>query len=882
MLADGNIEDFSPSKVMVYLILIFNWFDWQSIKTKNFTVFYKPGYEYEARQALKNLEYYRQKVIDLTGNETHNLPVVIEDIGTQSNGFANPLFYNIHIFTYWPGFGSSSGGVEDWYRTVGVHEYTHIGHLTKTSGLPRILTSLLGAPFQVNMYSPGWIIEGITVFSESQISPYEGRLNDGLFDSYMGARISAQKFPSIIEATNEPFSFPYGQSYLYGGEFFNFLWGRYGKESFSQFFKIYGSYPWAFLSAFLPGIGLDVAAKRVYGKTFPELFTQWQTSEKERFADWPTADKRVTKKGWYISSLVKHNNNLYFAREFPVKIDAFKYHNNYEIVELDVHSEREKVLTRLTSSVTTPLKIFNDNLYYATLELKRAGNISYNGFGATSVLHKMNLLTHKDEVLIKDDIRSFCILQDSSILYAKDRRHSFGSEIWRYDKGMIEKIWEGDYLIYELETDGNWIAISAARRFENSDLYTFDLTTKEFTLLLSTPWTEANLSPSQRGRIRFTANFDRTYALYEIDIAKKSIWRLSKGGFATSVAGIGDGLFEPETLYYIGLNNRGYDIYKKSNCPQHYDLPNWQKSAKPDFESSRITTKQGSYFDVLKTLLPSARVPIILPSDTTFKSWRYGAIFLGGDATTENSYGIFFAYDQLKNLPVCQTLCYSSFFTPLQINFIYNYNDYLSVTTCFPFINRLSPGFSQVSLLLNGRSYNDDQRKEITPGFKIGYRLPATTLSFMASCPIEKQIWKSTINRTGYVANISLSQVIFNGELKLNGDGYIDMQNPDTPAISIRGYKPVHTPRGAVFTTEYAHHLLNLRRGLWNPNIYFEDILDVVFFDLGIINNKELYYSCGVEIKLEAKTGFGFISFVPKFGLAVNKEKKFKIFFAIN
>ncbi|GAH93483.1 unnamed protein product, partial [marine sediment metagenome] len=184
----------------VFAFFLFNWFDWKTLKTENFTVIYNSEYYWEAIQTLQNLEYYRQGVIDLTGNNTRNIPVVIEDLGTMSNGFADPFLYNIHIFTYPPGFGSSLEGIENWYRTVSVHEYTHIAHLTKTKGFSKILTGLFGAPFQSNMYAPAWIIEGITVFSESRISPYEGRLNDGFFDSYIGARVHDNKFPSIIEA----------------------------------------------------------------------------------------------------------------------------------------------------------------------------------------------------------------------------------------------------------------------------------------------------------------------------------------------------------------------------------------------------------------------------------------------------------------------------------------------------------------------------------------------------------------------------------------------------------------------------------------------------------------------------------------------------------
>ncbi len=152
---------------MIFTFLFLSWFDWQCIKTESFTIIYKPEYEKDAYRVLQNLEYYYPYVVELTGNRTKNIPVVIEDIGITSNGFANPLFHNIHIFIYPPGAGDYLEGVEDWFRLVSVHEYTHLGHMTMVTGTPKILTTIFGTPFQSNMYSPGWIIEGITVYSES-------------------------------------------------------------------------------------------------------------------------------------------------------------------------------------------------------------------------------------------------------------------------------------------------------------------------------------------------------------------------------------------------------------------------------------------------------------------------------------------------------------------------------------------------------------------------------------------------------------------------------------------------------------------------------------------------------------------------------------------
>lgn len=125
-------------------IVLFSWFNWKTIKTDNFTVIYKPGYSWEAYQALQNSEYYRDFGVILTGNDTRNVPVVIEDIGILSNGYSDPFLYTTHVFTYPQGLGFVLDGNENWYRAVTVHEFIHIAHLTKTSGFSTFLTHLMG------------------------------------------------------------------------------------------------------------------------------------------------------------------------------------------------------------------------------------------------------------------------------------------------------------------------------------------------------------------------------------------------------------------------------------------------------------------------------------------------------------------------------------------------------------------------------------------------------------------------------------------------------------------------------------------------------------------------------------------------------------------
>ena len=158
--------------------------NWQTIETDKFIIYYPTGYDWEANQVLQNLEYYRDNIVKLTGNDPGKIPIVIEDLGIWPNGYADPWQNKIHIYTY----TSGDDHTQSWFRRVAIHEFTHIGHLANVKGGAKLMRCLFGKTFQPNLISPKWVIEGITVFSESQQSPYEGRLNDGYFNAVIASK----------------------------------------------------------------------------------------------------------------------------------------------------------------------------------------------------------------------------------------------------------------------------------------------------------------------------------------------------------------------------------------------------------------------------------------------------------------------------------------------------------------------------------------------------------------------------------------------------------------------------------------------------------------------------------------------------------------------
>ncbi|KPK62740.1 hypothetical protein AMJ83_09940 [candidate division WOR_3 bacterium SM23_42] len=851
------------------------WFNWETLKTDDFTVIYKKDYYQEALHTLHNLEYYKGNVRQIVGEGQRNLPVVIEDVGAISNGFANPIFHNVHIFTHPPGFAYRMEGIENWYRAVAVHEYAHILHLSKTKGFAKILANVFGSLFSPNIYSPGWITEGITVFNESMVAPYEGRLNDGFFDSYIAARVHEKDMPSIIEATNAPVDFPFGTYYLYGGEFFNFLAREYGVEKFSEFFSEYGSYFWAPLSAVIPFVGLDVAARKIYGKPFPHLFRAWREYEERQHENWRPAGTKITEPGWYIYSLRAQGGNLYYVRYRPVKLDGFYYRSMIHLMVFDTDHDTERVVASLSGTITAPLRCTNEKLYYTTRQLVSGhANVYYGGFGVVMNLHERDLVTGTDKIVLTENIRGFCVLPDGRILYSKDRVHGFGSELWVYDGNRTEMRFETELLVNELDANDDHIVAVARCDFDNWDIYILDLEDERIEALVATPWIEGSIALKNDSLI-FTANYDKEYSVYMYDLKAGELYRLTENGYADYGVVIDDG------LYFLGMAQNGFDVYRKELAPQDYELVDSELSQEPDFDELAIDVRRGGYGDVLKTLIPALRIPFAMPTKSDLSAWTYGLLLLGGDATNENMYGGLLARDPDDEDLILNLLWQSRFFTPLDMVFLYDYRNSLDYSITYPVFLNLEYGLSNLTMFLDGRAFEGFTRQEFAPGLALAFQYPRTTVSTRFSFPFERQSWGSEINRSAQRMQLTLRQMIMEGEARLFANAHVDPRNPEIPSCAIRGYDSITSPKALSLSAEYGQRLCRLRRGLWNPNIYFEDLYWIIFADYLWTQGGTTYYSAGCELRLEVKTGFGFVRLLPRLGIAFTKASTIQVYFAI-
>jgi len=862
-----NIVDIKKLVILLVLIFVFisiNYpaLSWETLKTDHFTVFLKHGYESQAREFLNALENYRPRVETLTRNSAYHVPIIIEDVGTSSNGATDPITNRIFLYTYPPSESNIGRTIQNWTSDVSIHEYTHLLHLTKVGGLMEAVKTLFGNYFMPNVYSFDWITEGITVYSESQLSPYQGRINDGYYTSYIAARVKDNRFPSILEAAYSPIEYPYGDGiYNYGGMFFDYLAKTYGEDKFARLFDYYGSS--------LPVFMLGTSASQVYGKSLPKLWKEWEQYESERFKDFHNEGEILTQKGDFTSNLIFYNDKLYYTRTNVEKTGAFNARSFTKIVQRDIVTKNEKCIVSTTSFFTTPIKIHDNWLYYAVAEIKPGyANTSYMTYGYYSIVHEKNLVTGEDHVCLKDGLRDFEILKDGSIIYSRDKKEGFGSEIIQYDRNTREKkkLFDIEFLVDRITVDEDRIIVSARKDWENYNLYELSLDKKQLTQIINSPRFEGFHS-LYRDKLFFTANYGKVYSSYCYDLSSEKMYRLTQNGYSTYPA------YDEKNmkLYYIGLNSYGLDIYVKDIEWNEFQIPDEPINVHPLFSLDENQIHKGGYFENLKTMIPNLHLPLFSIGANNGEGNGLGVLLSGEDALGHFPYIAELLYDPNTKEPLYNVMLSTRILAPFTASIsAYNFDEEkrLSLDMQYPFLMRLSPGLSNFSIGFSGNLFNDHtsiaiNRRELKPYLIAGFSFPLTELGLKFSVPLERKVMGSIINRNGVYGELDINQYIKKSEFRIKSLGIYDPDNTysfmnddreDNLFPVIRGYvHPLYKKIGVSFSADLTAPILSLRYGIFLlPYVFFEDLCTDIFFDASIPKDgKNSQASTGLELHLE-------------------------------
>ncbi len=251
---------------------------WETVESAHFVVhYYVPLGPMAKRLAVVAERAHAILAPALDHQPAEKCQVLLVDDVDGANGFASVLPRNaITIFATAPPGTSVLNDHDDWLYGLFAHEYTHILHLDTMSGLPTWYNAVFGKTWAPNQILPRWIIEGIATYEESKRSA-SGRTRATTFDSYIRAGVLAHRQLRLDQVSGSPLALPRGNAaYVYGSHFLRYVFDRFGDDTLRRMSHAGGAYPVPF------AINRQIA--KVTGKPFTELYQDWTTYLRDRYA----------------------------------------------------------------------------------------------------------------------------------------------------------------------------------------------------------------------------------------------------------------------------------------------------------------------------------------------------------------------------------------------------------------------------------------------------------------------------------------------------------------------------------------------------------------------------------------------------------------------
>ena len=273
---------------------------WRTFDTEHFSIHFSEHLRARALVVADTAESVYPRVTGLLrwkpALRTH---IVVLDSADFANGLASPVPFNFVQIVLTPPDEGELLQNRPWLELVLTHELTHIAHLDKARDDPLALRRIFGRFLFLfpNLLEPGWVTEGLAVYSESDPSRGYGRLGQSHFEGEMRAE-AARGLRSLREVNAEGRGFPLNRDYLYGSYFFAFLVERYGPGAPVDYVEGY--------SDNLVPFRVDSNPAGVTGKHMDELWDEYHAWLRARFTR-PTGAPRdgggeVVARAWSLDS----------------------------------------------------------------------------------------------------------------------------------------------------------------------------------------------------------------------------------------------------------------------------------------------------------------------------------------------------------------------------------------------------------------------------------------------------------------------------------------------------------------------------------------------------------------------------------------------------
>ncbi len=619
--------------------------NWHTLYTDHFEIHFHDGEKNLAREVADISERVHNR-LSKTFNWTpkSRTQVLLTDRFDFSNGLAYPMPRNwMQLIVKAPDSFSSLGDYDNWLELLIIHEYTHILHFDKSSGVPQALRNVFGRFILLfpNLMQPPWLIEGLATHEETDNEHDIGRGQNSYYRMLM--RLEVQNGIKPLSQINQPLvSWPMNTSrYLYGVYFHNFIVSRYGEEKIQALIENYSN-------NIIP-LAINSNSKQVLGKTLDELWDEFKDYLNKEFS--PDI-KNIQKTG--ITASTQLTRSGYFNTSPKVTPDGDVY-----FIQRDMASEPRLMILR--KGKNKPVTITETHGRYFDFH-PQAGIVvaeldAYNNTNIFSDLHiidtkngRKTKITHGGRYLYvswsPDGKRIIAVHSElgEHALHLLDR------------KGKLLKIlWQGENKIVlgppDWSPSKNQLVASVWRPGTRWNLELFDINTSQWSSLTHSKNIETTPHFSANGQeIIFSADYGGTFNLHRLNLASKNIAMISNviGGAFSPAPVDNNNSGNSQSIYYTAIGKNGFDVFFLENP---INIPVEQNNAAykiPDGTIKNKTTEKSSEnnsiedYNALSKLAPTAWYPYYL---TTKHRNEVGINTWGSDPIRRHSYTAMAAYD---------------------------------------------------------------------------------------------------------------------------------------------------------------------------------------------------------------------------------------------
>ena len=308
-----------------------------------------------------------------------------------------------------------------------------------------------------------------------------------------------------------------------------------------------------------------------------------------------------------------------------------------------------------------------------------------------------------------------------------------------------------------------------------------------FKKIADTPYLEGQISLYDN-KLFFISNNNSQYRSYFADLETNDIFSVTDNGYSTYPSYSK----EDGTLYYIGINTNGNNIYKKRFNPIKTEFAEYNQPHNRISDFKDLKYDKAGYSDNLISLLkPTSRYFFF---ETSKGKNKYTLSFSGSDKVFDiPDYNLILNYDEseIKNKFNFEFSLTNNFILPVK-NSLYVDMESFGVYFSYPLISNSKPGIQSVNCGILLLSENEFKEKSISPNLSIDIKYPSASISFNVESPFEGEKFSdSSKDNIGLITSLSATKNFTNskvfGRVKsiYNPDNILsdNDSNPD-----VRGY----------------------------------------------------------------------------------------------